>query len=685
MSWWKNLSVKVKFISGIGIVLTLTVLNAVLSVNALTTIENNIGKLNAGASLRRTIFEREIQHLQWVNTLSTYLIGTDANSLAIGKDPTQCGFGKWYYGEEKKAVLAEFPELSGPLAALERPHKDLHATAQPIEDLKRAGKDDEARLYFKNNTMPALKKVQDQFLSLRERVQAGVSQRESAFGAQVESAFTVTLSMSVIVCVSMLALGLVLFVGILRPIELITRYSIDCREGRDCNLSLNRGDEFSVLASNLSALMTHLQQELAFSKGILQGMSVPCSVFSPEDKTLFTNRHMLNLLERSGNPEDYLGRTSGEYIWGDRNRETLSTVALRENRAITAEREFTTHRGATRHALISSAPFYNKTGVALGTLSIWIDLTEAVAKQRSIEENSRRVTEVAASARDIANGVSSASESLAARVEQSSKGAAMQRDRVAETATAMTEMNTSVMEVARSASEASNMAGGARSRAQEGAGVVEKVVESIVLVDNHADALKKGMADLGKQADGIGQIISVINDIADQTNLLALNAAIEAARAGEAGRGFAVVADEVRKLAEKTMQATREVGEVITGIQKGTYENIQRVEKATGAIDSATDLARQAGERLAAIVSLVDNTAGQVHSIAAASEEQSSASNEINQALDEVSRISDESSVVMHSAAEAVEGLARQADTLRGLIERLQAGCGGTSEQAGAR
>ena len=430
--------------------------------------------------------------------------------------------------------------------------------------------------------------------------------------------------------------------------------------------------------------MTHLRKELAFSRGILRGMSVPCSVFSPEDKTLFTNRHMIDLIERGGNPEDYLGQTSGEYIWGDRTRETISTVALRENRAITVDREFTTHRGATKHALISSAPFHDNNGVALGTLSIWVDLTDAMAKQRSIEENSQRVIEVAASARDIANGVSSASESLAAQVEQSSRGAALQRDRVSETATAMAQMNASVMEVARNASTASNMAGDARSKAQEGAVAVEKVMESIALVDTHAGALKEGMSALGKQADGIGQIISVINDIADQTNLLALNAAIEAARAGEAGRGFAVVADEVRKLAEKTMQATREVGEVITGIQKGTYENIQRVEKATGAIDSVTDLAHQAGERLSAIVSLVDNTAGQVQSIAAASEEQSSASNEINHALDEVSRISDESSVAMHSAAQAVEGLARQADTLRGLIERLQSGCGGVSGQAGA-
>ena len=673
MQWWKSLSVKVKFIFGIGSVLILTVVNAVFSVHALKTIEIDIGKLTAGASLRRSILEREIQHLQWANSLATYLIDNEAKDLSVVKDPAQCGFGKWYYGDEKKAVLAEFPELASAFAGLEQPHKDLHATAQPIQDLKNAGKDAEARRYFREKTLAALKNVQSQFLTLRDLVQAGVAQREQAFADQVDRSYIVAGVLSIVVCLAVLALGVVLFASILKPIELITRYSRDCREGRDSELSLDRRDELGILAANLSDLMCHLQKELAFSQGVLQGMSVPCSVFSPEDKTVFTNRHMMNLIERSGNPEDYVGMTSGEYIWGDKTRETISTKALRENRAVTAEREFSTHRGNTRHALISSAPFYDKAGAILGTLSVWIDLTDAVAKQRAIEENARRIAEVAASAREVAGSVSAASSSLSVQVEQSSGGAALQRDRVAETATAMTQMNAIIMEVARSASEASNMAGEARVKAQDGAGVVEKVVESITLVETHAAALKEGMTDLGTQADGIGQIIGVINDIADQTNLLALNAAIEAARAGDAGRGFAVVADEVRKLAEKTMQATHEVGTVISGIQKGTYENIQRMERAATAVVSATDLARQAGDSLASIVSLVDNTAGQVHSIATASEQQSSASNEINQALDEVSRVSDETSSAMHSAAQAVESLADQAAALNRLMERLQA------------
>ncbi|HEU6438634.1 MAG TPA: methyl-accepting chemotaxis protein [Nitratidesulfovibrio sp.] len=270
--------------------------------------------------------------------------------------------------------------------------------------------------------------------------------------------------------------------------------------------------------------------------------------------------------------------------------------------------------------------------------------------------------------------ISSASEELSAQIEQSSRGSEEQSSRVSETATAMEEMNATVLEVARSAGQAAETTESARQQAQEGSAVVDDVVRGIGEVRQQSQALKEDMAMLGSQAEGIGQIMGVISDIADQTNLLALNAAIEAARAGDAGRGFAVVADEVRKLAEKTMTATKEVGDAIRGIQGGTRKNMDNVDRSGQTIEQATTLAAKAGEALRNIVSLVEQASDQVRSIATASEQQSSTSEEINRAVEQVASISSETSQAMGQANMAMSELARQSQVLLSLIADMKSG-----------
>jgi methyl-accepting chemotaxis protein len=179
------------------------------------------------------------------------------------------------------------------------------------------------------------------------------------------------------------------------------------------------------------------------------------------------------------------------------------------------------------------------------------------------------------------------------------------------------------------------------------------------------------MSRLGQQAEDIGRILDVISDIADQTNLLALNAAIEAARAGEAGRGFAVVADEVRKLAEKTMRATSEVENAIEGIQDGATSNVHNVDEAVKAVQEANDLAKSSGEALQRIVELSIHTADEVRSIATAAEEQSSASEEISAAVEDISRVTRDTSEGMKQSSQAVNELAGLAHELDVLISEM--------------
>ncbi|WP_207263317.1 methyl-accepting chemotaxis protein [Desulfovibrio sp. Huiquan2017] len=236
--------------------------------------------------------------------------------------------------------------------------------------------------------------------------------------------------------------------------------------------------------------------------------------------------------------------------------------------------------------------------------------------------------------------------------------------RVETTAASMEELAGSIREVAGNAETASRDAGNARQRAQEGSEVVRRTVESIGDVHAITERLKEQVANLGTKADSIGKVMNVISDIADQTNLLALNAAIEAARAGEAGRGFAVVADEVRKLAEKTMAATREVGGSIAAIQGDVRENIKGMDLAADKVNVANRLAGESGRALSEIMGFFETVTGQVSAIAAASTQQSNAGEEINRAVSEVDAVSTQTAEAVAQTGGAIGELTGQIETL---------------------
>ncbi len=274
----------------------------------------------------------------------------------------------------------------------------------------------------------------------------------------------------------------------------------------------------------------------------------------------------------------------------------------------------------------------------------------------------------------VVNVVNSVTAELSAQIETSEHGAREQASRMTETTNSMDQMNSTVADVAKNASTASELSVSTRQKADAGAQIVSHVVDSIRKVEEQSLKLKNDIQVLSEQSLSINQIMGVISDIADQTNLLALNAAIEAARAGEAGRGFAVVADEVRKLAEKTMTSTHDVGNVITAIQQSTDKSVKQVEEAVQIIGEATELAGKSGEALQQIVDMADSTADQVRIIATASEEQSASSEEINNSIIQVNSIAEVTSQAMNKATNAVAELSEQTQKLTELIENMKRG-----------
>ncbi len=264
--------------------------------------------------------------------------------------------------------------------------------------------------------------------------------------------------------------------------------------------------------------------------------------------------------------------------------------------------------------------------------------------------------------------VASASAELSATANEIARGSETQTLRVTQSASAVEEMTMTASEVAKNSLEAANIANETANTASTGHQVVGETVAGMHQLSEAVGQSAEIISQLGKSSDQIGEIVRVIEDIADQTNLLALNAAIEAARAGEQGRGFAVVADEVRKLAERTTKATKEIGDMIRQIQKNTNTAVASMEEGTVKVAGGVELTNRTGQALTQIKEMVLHTASMIQQIAGAAEEQSVATKQISDDLETVAQVSRESSSGSEESAKASHDLSRLATELQSIV-----------------
>ncbi len=269
---------------------------------------------------------------------------------------------------------------------------------------------------------------------------------------------------------------------------------------------------------------------------------------------------------------------------------------------------------------------------------------------------------------DSANAVSSASTEISSTTEQMAAGAHQQSSQTSEVAAAVEQMTKTLMETTENIRKVADGANQAREDAVRGGKVVEETIDGMRRISDVVSQSAEQVKVLGASSDKIGEIIEVIDEIADQTNLLALNAAIEAARAGEQGRGFAVVADEVRKLAERTSKATKEISLMIHQIQTDTHHAVDSMAKGTEEVTAGITLAERAGSMLKNIVDNAQSVSDMVAQIASASEEQSNTSQQISQNVVSISTVTQESASGTQQIAQTSEDLNRLTENLQNLI-----------------
>jgi len=292
----------------------------------------------------------------------------------------------------------------------------------------------------------------------------------------------------------------------------------------------------------------------------------------------------------------------------------------------------------------------------------------AASFNQAVEKTNYAMSQVLSTTDEVVEGSNSISQANSGMTQELQ----LQSDKVAQISASIEEMAVSIQEVATKSADATASAQSAGVTANEGGEIVNSTITGMNSINEAVAASSSSVAELGKRGAEIGEIINVINDIAEQTNLLALNAAIEAARAGEAGRGFAVVADEVRALADRTTTATQEIGQSIEAIQSETQHAVDRMEVGTNHVHEGLGLAKEAGNSLGEIVSGAQEVAGMIDSIAAAAEQQSLASSEVAKNVESVSEASLSATDQANNAAASARVLADKAESLKQLVNQFR-------------
>jgi methyl-accepting chemotaxis protein len=261
---------------------------------------------------------------------------------------------------------------------------------------------------------------------------------------------------------------------------------------------------------------------------------------------------------------------------------------------------------------------------------------------------------------------------MAAATEQLSQNAETQKNQIQQIVATMHEMAAAIAEVSANASHAAQGAMDAGHVAQEGGQVVGETVAAMQSLIETSRTTSEQVEGLARSSDQIGKVLSVIGEIAEQTNLLALNAAIEAARAGEQGRGFAVVAGEVRRLAERTAQATHEIGGMIGSIQSEAQEAVHSIRAEIVQIDESAESSGRAGTSINGIIEASEQVKEMIGQIATASHEQSAATDEVNRSLNEIARVIEHSTSGTQDSARACAALSLLAANLQKEVSQFQ-------------
>ena len=617
---WKNIKLGMKLVISFGLVLVLLGVVSLTALLGMNLIVSNTGEITEYHGVRLELFQREVDHLDWVKAISEALISGNVRQLEVQTDFHECGFGKWFYGDGRKELERMLPETAETLRKLEDPHQKIHETAIEINSLLGQWNPEEKNetfTVFTQKTFLYLTEFRELLTHVTDQVEQESERLEQEVVATISESRMAVIISSLLAVLAGIVMTILITRSIVRPVRSVVTIAEQIARGDlSSEVALeDRRDEIGLLAQAFGQMLQSLREMAGIAEQIADGdLSMNITARSQQDVLATAFTQMQQALKK------------------------MVTVAEQ---------------------------------IADGNLTVQVDVrSEKDALGKALADMAQKLHQQTLEIAEGVNVLSSSASQISAAVTQLAASAA-------ETSTSVSETTTTLEEV-RQTSELANqksqqVSAGAQQAAQisqAGRKATDDTVDGMQRIREQMESIADSIVKLSEQSQTIGGIIATVNDLSDQSNLLAVNASIEAAKAGEQGKGFAVVAQEIRSLAEQSKQATTQVQLILSNIQKATSAAVMATEQGTKAVENGVKQSTEAGQSIMSLTHNITETAQAMTQIAASGQQQMIGMNQIADAMESIKQASIQNVDSSHQLETAANDLQEVGQVLKQSVER---------------
>jgi len=711
MNWFNNLKITSKLLITLIILSTITAFIGIEGIRNMSTINNMLNSLYTRETLGISyIKEADVDLIYYGMELNNFLLATtkeDQQKYIDAMDKYEAVLNKniesarpLLYTEKEKTLLVNFEESWKDYYIISR-QVMAYALIESLETKRQSVHLAQTKFREKGDTIESLL---SKLSYLKEE-----NGRKAYYDSDVIYADSRTFMILLTIGAIASGLGVGFYISriISKPINKLLVATNKFSSG-DLNITLvnNSKDELG----ELTTAFNNMTEKAALQIQYLDNIPNPVMIIDTDFNIQYMNKDGAKVVCKD--QKLLAGQKCYDQFKTDHcHTEKCALYKAMKSDSIVTEETIAHPNGTEIPILYTGAPVKNKVGKIIGALESVTDIKEIKDGQNYLNRSTRNILHamdkfadgdltvsimpekenddigklfhgfnksvqnignIIAKINEAVAATASASTQISSSTEEMAAGSQEQSSQSQEVAAAVDEMTKTILDTTKNANITSDEAKNAGKIAKEGGKVISETVEGMNRIANVVTKAAETVQELGKNSDQIGEIIQVIDDIADQTNLLALNAAIEAARAGEQGRGFAVVADEVRKLAERTTKATKEIADMIKRIQKDTNGAVESIQLGTKEVLNGKVLAAKAGESLEQIISGSNAVVDRAMQVAAASEEQSASAEQISKNIEAISSVIQQSAAGTQQIARAAEDLNKLTENLQGIISKFK-------------